>query len=405
MNEPKNIFKIFIFCLFRYFSAYVGIGQEQTDNYYDFLNPYGKAKLYNKFNQFDYYGSGDANNDGIIDWIDSQAIALGMSNYRTDIDGDSVQSTPTDNIVLKDYLSGQIDRLPMDWENATTVAQRIFILESFINVDDTWYYNSTKAEWDCDQYARLAFFKSMSTSKADTSDWFISIHFIEQDMQVINEKWGQIPAYIACTSVKEGASTYDWHAVLCVFVGSDDSEQDTPLNFDSWIFINTTTGNRIEPGHVFMDENGEIMIKSYVYVFSPFLQLFAHTEKSLITYTLNEGFGELKNQHPGLIIKRPDRDTGIENAPMSKEIVGKLYPSLINSGQKINIQYNFGQPEHVDVYVIDSQGKLVYNKKENMFNKNMITIPSKVTYNLTNGIYHIRVQNSNGAETVKFIKL
>ncbi len=71
-------------------------------------------------NILDWYGSGDVNNDEVIDSKDLTAMNNGVKNDRSDVDGDGNSSTTNDKKVLNDYLNGTINYLPGHWNSLTT---------------------------------------------------------------------------------------------------------------------------------------------------------------------------------------------------------------------------------------------------------------------------------------------
>jgi len=221
--------------------------------------------LYNKANQLDYYGSGDVNNDGVINWADAEALEAGARNIRGDVNGNGYIGDTDDIQKIKDFSNGILKYLPMDMKHAETVAERMNILEAYRRSSRAWYYNATKKDWDCDGYAWYSLFETTSVAKAEDSPWYNSSLLSGQNMEEINERWGQIKSYIAYIQRRDGG----YHTSLAFFVGSDDVREDTPLSSEGkalnvWKILNTSTGHWLEPGHVLMDENGEIDLYGYI---------------------------------------------------------------------------------------------------------------------------------------------
>jgi len=65
----------------------------------------------------EWYGSGDVNNDGIVNQSDLDAMNSGISNNMSDIDGDGTPSTQADKNILAGYIANTIPYLPGHWND------------------------------------------------------------------------------------------------------------------------------------------------------------------------------------------------------------------------------------------------------------------------------------------------
>ncbi len=94
-------------------------------------------------NKFDWYGSGDVNNDEVIDLNDLYAMDSGQKNDRGDIDGDGISSTNNDKTILQNYLNENILYLPGHWNALDNEEERTSWLEKMIQIEDVHKYNDS----------------------------------------------------------------------------------------------------------------------------------------------------------------------------------------------------------------------------------------------------------------------
>ncbi len=95
-------------------------------------------------NKLEWYGSGDVNNDEVINQADLDAMNS-MSNDRSDGDGNS--STSNDKAVLHDYLNSGRNYLPGHWNSLTTKVERVDWLEKMIQIADV--HSHDVSGWFC----------------------------------------------------------------------------------------------------------------------------------------------------------------------------------------------------------------------------------------------------------------
>ncbi|MGC9373776.1 MAG: hypothetical protein ACP5DQ_01900 [Bacteroidales bacterium] len=97
--------------------------QEASESYVPF-NFYNQPNTHLKLgrNFYDWYGSGDVNNDEVINYEDYEAI-MSLPSDRSDIDGDGTPSTENDKEILRQYLDGERDHLPGHWNELSTTGK------------------------------------------------------------------------------------------------------------------------------------------------------------------------------------------------------------------------------------------------------------------------------------------
>ena len=196
------------------------------------IPPYGKRAWdgYNPFHQpaatTNYYGSGDANADGLVtieDKILAQNMVSGIipPSPRADIDGNGIIEN-SDISLLDDALSG--GNLPAWWNKLVSIEQRNNWIDKFLSLDPT------------DNHPWLYWFQC-GTFSLQT---FIHGAFYRSDLFHTHHNGGQgynIPIY----AVNVSGPTFG-HAINAILVGDD------PLNFDHWRFIEPQNDGGASPG-------------------------------------------------------------------------------------------------------------------------------------------------------------
>jgi|GEM_PF-3549490 len=373
--------------------------QTQTKNYQNFLNPY-VAEFFDVKNTRDYYGSGDANGDGYLTFADATAMQTGTINYRTDVDGDGNFSTVNDQNIVKEVLNGQRKGVPFDWNRTENVAQRRWIIQKYLDLDNTWVYDASKASWDCDQYAWESLFKTNGVEKATASPWWTDV-----SAQVGNklERW-KIPTYLHYSDTYAGVK----HTSIAVFIGSDDPTKDTPLEYENWLVYNSTTGEfDMKPGHPLIKKDGKIWISKKMYLLSQITQEFTYDESDLIKFNLSNGVDEVTYKRTGLVTTRPTNPvSGIENIvnPFGEPTLS-VFPNPVLNGYDLNVVNSNGQfDEDGKLVIYDITGRKVYEQNSLIGVDNKIIVPSDKINSFANGMYIINYISPKEKASVKIQK-
>ena len=204
-------------------------------------------------NKLDWYGSGDVNNDGVIDIKDLNAIDTLAMNDRGDIDGDGVSSTSNDRAILQNYLDENILYLPGHWNALTNEEERTSWLEKMIQIEDVHKYNDSG--WVSNNFIHQMEIDFYGVSNIDqfVSDQIesLGIEYFSGDNARFN-----IPTQYFSTLDTLGAP----HALSGTLVGNN------PLNFDDWYFVGMNCENnysRVYPGdYNFSGEDYAKLIKT-----------------------------------------------------------------------------------------------------------------------------------------------
>lgn len=298
-------------------------------------------------NKLDWYGSGDVNNDEIIDIKDLNAIDAGEENDRGDIDGDGISSTNNDRTILHDYLNNNILFLPGHWNALTSEKEKTSWLEKMIQIEDVHKYNDSG--WVSNNFIHQMEIDFYGVSNVDQ---FI----LEQIESVGLEYYGgdnarfNIPIQYFSVLDTLGAPS----ALSGTLVGSN------PLNFDDWYFVGMNCEynySRIHPGD--LDISGEDYFKllKTAYIENPELPgEYRHIFiQELINFDTQNNIGHLRYydevflilENPNLwkinIKNLPDMDINYtEELDTSPTVTGIPKALVSKSGIKASLQHEDG---------------------------------------------------------------
>ncbi|MCB9211345.1 MAG: T9SS type A sorting domain-containing protein [Ignavibacteriales bacterium] len=209
--------------------------------------------------QYDWYGSGDVNNDEIIDIIDLYAIDTGVKNDRGDIDGDGISCTQNDRTLLEKYLNETILYLPGHWNALTTKDEKIFWLEKMIQVEDVYKYNDSG--WVSNNFVRQMEIDFYGLSNIDM---FIEEQLDSTGIEYYGSDNARFNIPLQFFSVQDTlGKTY---ALCGTLVGSN------PLNFDDWYFADMNCEMnyaRVQPGDSNFTGEGYAKLNKNVFIENP----------------------------------------------------------------------------------------------------------------------------------------
>jgi hypothetical protein len=187
-------------------------------------------------NKLDWYGSGDVNNDEVIDINDLNAMDSGQKNDRGDIDGDGISSTSSDRIILQNYLNENILFLPGHWNALNNEEERTSWLEKMIQIEDVHKYNDSG-------WVSNNFIHQMEIDFYGLSDIEL---FINEQIESLGIEYYSgdnarfnIPLQYFSFIDSLGAP----YALSGTLVGSN------PLNFDDWYFVGMNCENNYSRVH------------------------------------------------------------------------------------------------------------------------------------------------------------
>lgn len=105
------------------------INGEITPSVINYFNPF-KRPVKGTY----HYGSGDANQDGFIDSLDTEAISNGVQNDEADVNGSGIVDFE-DGQLLESYLGGDLPYLPGDYDKLQTKAERDSWVDKMLAID------------------------------------------------------------------------------------------------------------------------------------------------------------------------------------------------------------------------------------------------------------------------------
>jgi hypothetical protein len=229
---------------------------------------------------FEWYGSGDVNNDTKIDNLDLDAMNSGVQNDMADVDGDGTPSTQLDKNKLTEFLNGNIEYLPGHWNELQTSEERISWLEKMIAINDALAPGVGK-EWICANYINQMTFDFFGISNFEEFLTFSSIEFSGEYLARYN-----IPMYYFSTTNTNGVP----HATAGVLVGNN------PLNFEDFYFIGYNNDDRVYPGNFNMDPNSLVRMGLRAYVEHPINgERSFQFVQNMINWSLNNGEATLES--------------------------------------------------------------------------------------------------------------
>lgn len=361
------------------------------------------------YNRFTCHGSGDGNNDGIVDILDKNLADASTDASALDINGDGIVNT-SDGDIIQQYIDGIIAILPSWW--------------NFLNKDE-------KLDW----FKKLANIYSVDKKQyiiGDETTRYISGNFATElcirmqgynenntDMlggvrKPIPEKYekdfngdGNVPVYFVYISGPNGTHGMNW-----VLVG------DNPLNFDDGVFYEPQTNQIVQPG----DSGGSLPFNSTVHIYklenfggsswgedmpSRFVGYPQETMKILVFEIDSLGNSSLLGQNSNLLLTRPTVSIDNESTTSKRYLLGNNYPNPFNS--VTNISFNVLRESQIILKVYDMNGKYIITLINNFFNKgnHSVSWNGKNGDNqpVSGGVYFYQIKAGDFTQTKKMILL
>ncbi|MCF8242436.1 MAG: T9SS type A sorting domain-containing protein [Melioribacteraceae bacterium] len=351
----------------------------------------------------EYYGSGDVNNDGVIGYFDLNAMEEGVLNDMADVDGDSTGSSEIDRQILQDYLEGNIDFLPGQW-NHLKPSEKISWVEKMIEIDPTdenpYVPYPEENFYDCGWFAKEMLVNNFGV------DNFGNYAYYDKLLQHGDENARfNIPVYVVNTkSYPEGDDPPVGHFINAVLVGdpneSDERYSEDPTNFNHWYFFEPQTDERVFPGDFSMNPNEDVKIQWFGYY--PAGEGFTTSE--ILYFHLNDGeAGEPYYVNANLLTSNPNDPTEVRDGKLATEFkLGNAYPNPVNG--IINIPYHKKETEQITFEIYDILGRQL-----DVVNITETATSNIFTYNLSNfssGAYFIMARTSQGNyQVVKVVNM
>lgn len=230
----------------------------------------------------DYYGSGDADNDGSLtddDILMAQEMAMGTKqpSARADVDGNGVVNA-TDIALINGALSGST--LPAWWDQLSGQAARNAWVDKFLALDRTDEHIYEPSWFVCSDFA---------------IQMYINGAFYRGDLSLTEYSGGPTRFNLPLYDVVVTGPSYG-HGINAILVGND------PLNFDDWRFLEPQTDQDVYPGMWDMPYNTTVRIWS--------LELISNgaiwKAGEQVVFSVDETGWTLEEYNPDLRLTRPD---------------------------------------------------------------------------------------------------
>lgn len=368
------------------------------------VNPFIRPGYRDKdMGEREYYGSKDVNGNHLINELaDAQAIYDGNTSYRGDVNGDGVTNS-TDAGIIQSVIERKIPYAPSDW-NYLTRQEKIDYFEKLVELDDT---NTFHEGWDCSQYSGKFWLKFSGLEKAAelkneeyTYDYLSGLINMNTENGIFN-----LPVYKVSTTATNG----EVHAINAIFVGDNNPNFESTIDFDDWCFFEPQTDKIVFQGDFSMRNNeGDVAkIERLCYNEYPGVGPNYGTMPVVIFNLHPSSVPTLKWKHPGLVTSRPTNPvSGVEDIvnPFGEPTLS-VFPNPVRNGQDFNIVNSTGQfDENGKLVIYDLAGRLVYEQKPLVGINNKIIIPSDEINSFANGMYIINYISTKEKASAKMQK-
>ncbi|MCF8234045.1 MAG: T9SS type A sorting domain-containing protein [Bacteroidales bacterium] len=332
-------------------------GVDITDFYGDVvLNPFAQPNLLNTNysnpheENFKYYGSGDVDGNGVVNFDDYEDMVDGVSNDQSDIDGDGNKNTSADRTLFYNYLTDQIPYLPAHWDFLTNSEKESWN-ENFFYIDSTNFANFG----DCTHFKTQTQINSSGVEAISNSGLNTNFYDTTQNARF------NIPIYRVSTETGSG----DLHGINAIFAGSNTT------NYNDWTFIEPQTDEVVTNGNYSLNEFADI--GRYCYFYSNLINQYLYGSYPVIDFDLSSGTPSVSSQSEGLIETKPIEFTYIrpggekpsDTLMLYKEYMENSNPSPDSSGNVV------GNADWSSVFHSDSTNRTGTNSDSTFFNYNI----------------------------------
>ena len=303
-----------------------------------------------------YYGSGDVDSSGIVDWNDYNAMLNNVQNDMADVDGDGVASTAQDQQELSDYLSGTSSYLPGHWNYLQTREERESWLTKMLAIDQTDTNEWVHPTWISGDFARQTYINTRGL--LDTTDQNIPDKYNLSTNGRFN-----IPMYFLGIYHPQTG----WgHGMNSVVVG------DNPLNPDDLSFTEPQNDSiNIQPG------GWNIPYETLIFVdaIKGFNSSGGSILEAMATFSVDSvGNIEYVSSHENLILERPSVGIGDEEPEIASQYkLSQNYPNPFNP--LTTFRYELPENSFVNISIYDMLGrhvKTLVNQTQNAGFKSVV---------------------------------
>ncbi len=203
------------------------MAQEITES--DILNPYKQPND----SLTASYGSGDANQDGIVNWDDYDSMVGKTQNDYADVDGNGIASDTLDQRLLSEFLNAERQYLPGHWNHPEhSNADKVSWIENMLEIDQTdtnRWVNSTVVDerFISGNFSNQLYLNFFGYDGDDIPEKYVTEHVGRFNIPVYD-----VALYDTSTGMGHGMNA---------FLSGED-----PTNFDDWTFIEPQTDGTVK---------------------------------------------------------------------------------------------------------------------------------------------------------------
>jgi len=336
-----------------------------------------------------YYGSGDVDSSGLVDSDDLIAMQGGVQNDMSDVDGDGIASSADDQLLLSNYLDGEISFLPSHWNMLETIDPRDDWLEKMLEIDqtDTITYRPGFTSWRIAKHCSTNFHGLENPNDPNMPDFF--------DMS-LNRRFNMPLYYVQIVPFTPG----DGHGMNAILTG------DEALEWASWCFVEPQfDGIYMQPGGASIQLNSRVGI----YRIEGFNPGGGAALIPLLAFDIDDvGSPSLFYQNPDLMIERPSVHISSNPTKIPDTIIlSQNYPNPFNPSTTIS--YDLPEASAVRLTVYDVRGQEIIALQEAVQSPGNYKVEwrgiDQSGNPVSTGVYFCRLQAGDFNKTIKMVYL
>ncbi len=283
----------------------------------------------------DWYGSGDVNLNGVIDWDDHNSTVSGTDpfndgTYRGDTDLDGVSGTAQDKQIIYEYLMGERNHINV-WEFETEPEQ-ISHLEKALAIDPTSEISPGPSGWSCSGYMAQLFINMRGVYDIANSG-FAEPNGTNLEFDLTHNGIFRLPLLETNTMASTGT-----HAINSVHLGNPENQNAT--NFYDKIAIEPQNDQFPEIGD--WDFNTFMKEKWYGYFYNSLFEEWQYGARSLVDYDISSGSPVIDYTHPDLMeswnpfLKAEMPEDKTREFPADTSVLANGSPANLYHGTKVS---------------------------------------------------------------------
>lgn len=354
------------------------INGAEADAYYwyaplNFFNTFVRQNV----TQSNFYGSGDVDNNNIVDFRDLEKLKNNqyINPDFADVNGDGVVNS-NDVSLLESYLNKEITNLPSHLPSERNSQEDREYIINWINkmkkIDTTEKDLLSKYSqgWLCTDF------------DVEIKKNFLGIKNLpsrfkfETDVIHSNENNGRFNLPVYTARIWNSEIDFD-HVVNAIMVGNN------PTNFNDWYIFEPQTDNELKIGDRFFPKDSKVVINVY-HEFKDNKILYDY----LVAWNVVDGNPLFKNKNNNLILN--PKPTSVKSQSPLEFKLNQNSPNPFNNATTIS--YSLEKPGNVQLDIYNSLGQrietLVDNISQNAGDHSVNWNPLR---DYSSGVYHYRL--------------